>query len=154
MSGRKRCDLAIGLRNTVRRWFHARRIRERVGDAYLRADPSLSRTAIRLRAQLPIDRPSQMKMRSQRSVTESSGATLVEFALTAPLFFALLFGAIQAGLALWTQFGLEYGSDAAARCASVNASTCGTADQISGYAASHALGLSLPSSVFSAATSG
>jgi len=95
-----------------------------------------------------------MKMRSQRSVTESSGATLVEFALTAPLFFALLFGAIQAGLALWTQFGLEYGSDAAARCASVNASTCGTADQISGYAASHALGLSLPSSVFSAATSG
>lgn len=86
-------------------------------------------------------------------MAEPNGATFVEFALTAPLFLALLFGAIQMGLVLWTQFGLQYGSEAAARCASVDASTCGSADQIAGYAAGHAFGLSLPSSVFTAAAS-
>lgn len=91
--------------------------------------------------------------RQARSMGETGGATFVEFALTAPLFLALVFGAIQMGLALWTQFGLQYGSEAAARCASVTPATCGTADQISDYAASHALGLSLPGSVFTAVAS-
>ena len=78
----------------------------------------------------------------------------MELALTMPLFAALLVGCVQLGLALWTQFGLEYGSDAAARCASVDATTCGTSDQIAAYAANHAFGLSLPASTFSFSAAG
>jgi len=83
---------------------------------------------------------------------ENSGATAVEFALTMPLFLALLIGGVQLGLALWLQFGLQYGSEAAARCASITTTTCGTSDQIAAYAANHALGLSVPSSAFSVST--
>jgi Flp pilus assembly protein TadG len=87
-----------------------------------------------------------------QSLKEKSGATIVEFGLTAPLFIALLVGVIEIGLALWTQFGLQYGSEAAARCASINATDCGTSDQVTAYAASHVFGLSLPTSVFSLST--
>jgi Flp pilus assembly protein TadG len=89
---------------------------------------------------------------ARRSIRETGGATAVELALTLPLFLALFVGVIQIGLVLWTQFGLQYGSEAAARCASINTGTCGTSDQIVAYAANHALGLSLPDSVFSAST--
>jgi Flp pilus assembly protein TadG len=71
-----------------------------------------------------------------------------------PLFVALLVGCVQLGLALWTQFGLQYGSDAAARCASINTSTCDNSTDTAAYAASHAFGLSLPPSAFSASTPG
>jgi Flp pilus assembly protein TadG len=90
-----------------------------------------------------------MKHPLRKSISENSGATAVELALTMPLFLALLMGVIQIGLALWTQFGIQYGSEAAARCASVDAASCGTSDQIATYAAGHALGLSLPKSAFS-----
>jgi hypothetical protein len=85
---------------------------------------------------------------------EKSGATIVEFGLTAPLFIALLLGVIEIGVAVWTQFGLQYGSEAAARCASINPTDCGTSDQVAAYAASHAFGLSLSPSVFSLSTPG
>jgi Flp pilus assembly protein TadG len=91
-------------------------------------------------------------MKTIRSFNEASGTTAVEFALTVPIFLALVAGIIQAGLMLWTQFGMHYGSEAAARCASVNTTTCVTADQIAAYAASHALGLSLPNSAFTFST--
>ena len=76
------------------------------------------------------------------------GATIVEFALTAPVFMALLFGVADAGIALWTQFGLQYGVEAAARCAAVSPGTCGNSTQIATYAANNALGLSVPTSTF------
>ena len=79
---------------------------------------------------------------------DNSGATAVELALTMPLFLALLIGCVQIGLLLWTQFGLQYGSEAAARCASINTTTCNTSAQIASYAANHALGLSVPTNAF------
>ena len=79
----------------------------------------------------------------------TGGATAVEFALTAPMFMALLWGIIEAGLALWTQFGMENGVEEAARCASVYyGSTCSTASAITSYAASHTLGATIPASAF------
>jgi Flp pilus assembly protein TadG len=92
-------------------------------------------------------------MISRRSVlVNESGATAVEFALTAPIFIALLFGIIECALALWTQFGLQYGVEAAARCATVDTTTCGSASAIASYAASNALGLTVPASTFTATT--
>lgn len=82
----------------------------------------------------------------------SEGATAVEFAFTAPLFIGLVFAVIESGLALWTQFGLEHGVEAAARCASINTTTCSNASTTAAYAASNAFGLSIPQSVFSVTT--
>ena len=92
-------------------------------------------------------------MISTRTIlVDESGATAVEFALTAPIFIALLFGIIECGLALWTQFGLQYGTEAAARCATVDTATCSSASATASYAASNALGLTVPASTFTATT--
>jgi Flp pilus assembly protein TadG len=92
-------------------------------------------------------------MISTRAIlADESGATAVEFALTAPIFIALLFGIIECGLALWTQFGLQYGTEAAARCASIDTTTCSSASAIASYAAGNALGLTVPASTFTATT--
>jgi Flp pilus assembly protein TadG len=79
---------------------------------------------------------------------DEGGATAVEFALTAPAFFALLFAVIEAGLLLWTQIGLQHGAEMAARCASIDTSVCGNASQIQSYAAQKAYGLNPAPSTF------
>jgi Flp pilus assembly protein TadG len=78
------------------------------------------------------------------------GAAAVEFALTAPAFFAMLVGVIECGLLLWTQIGLQHGAEMAARCASINTTLCGTTSAIQQYAAQQAFGLNPPSSTFTA----
>jgi Flp pilus assembly protein TadG len=88
-----------------------------------------------------------MKQR-YRILRDTGGASAVEFALTVPVFIALLFGIVEAGMAVWTQFGLQYGVEAAARCAVVNPTTCGSASDIAAYAANNALGLSIPTSSY------
>lgn len=79
---------------------------------------------------------------------EERGASAVEFALTAPVFFALLFGIIEGGLVMWTQLGLQHGAEMAARCASINTTICGTVSAIQNYAAQQAFGVGLPASSF------
>lgn len=86
--------------------------------------------------------------RARHLLRDRSGVTALEFGLTAPIFIVFVFGLIEVALALWTQFGLQYGVEAAARCASITPSTCGTSSQIASYAASNALGLTVPSSTF------
>lgn len=78
------------------------------------------------------------------------GAAAVEFALTAPAFFAMLVGVIECGLLLWTQIGLQHGAEMAARCASINATLCGTTSAVQQYAAQQAFGLNPPSATFTA----
>jgi len=85
----------------------------------------------------------------RKFIERKDAATAVEFALTAPLFMGLIFGIVTAGLALWTQFGLENGAEAAARCASVYfSSTCNSASAITNYAHDNTLGVSIPASAF------
>jgi Flp pilus assembly protein TadG len=76
------------------------------------------------------------------------GATAVEFAITAPMFFLVLFGIIEGGLLLWTQLGLQHGAEMAARCAGVNKTTCGNNSNIQSYAAQQAYGLNPSPSTF------
>jgi Flp pilus assembly protein TadG len=78
----------------------------------------------------------------------SAGATAVELAMVAPIFLALLFGVIQGGIMLWTQFALEHASEQAARCASINRTLCGTTTQVQAFAASQSFGRGIPSSAF------
>jgi Flp pilus assembly protein TadG len=56
-----------------------------------------------------------------------NGATLVEFALVAPVFFALLFGTLEFGRALWTQQALQQTAIAGARCMALPQTNCATA---------------------------
>jgi Flp pilus assembly protein TadG len=79
---------------------------------------------------------------------DESGATALEFALTAPAFFLLLFGIIEAGLLFWTQLGLQHGAELAARCATVNRTICSDANATTTYATQQALGLTLPAGTF------
>lgn len=76
--------------------------------------------------------------------------TAVEFALTAPAFFAFVFGIIYMGYALWMQNALDYSAAAAARCASLNGHACaaaGNVSQVTTYAANES-GAYLDSSAF------
>ena len=81
---------------------------------------------------------------------DERGATALEFAILAPVFFLLIFGIIAFGLLFWTQVGLQHGAEMAARCASINATLCPTSNPsaITNYATQQALGLSLPVSTF------
>ena len=84
-----------------------------------------------------------------------SGTTAIEFALTAPVFFLLVFGIVEAGRLMWTQVALQHGVEMAARCASLktadNPNPCPGAS-IEAYAAAQTLGLQPPLSVFTVAT--
>jgi len=84
----------------------------------------------------------------RRLLTQIGGATAVEFALTAPVFFAIVFGLIDSGLLLWTQLGLQHATELAARCASVNKTLCADTTAIKTYASTQVFGMTVPTSVF------
>jgi len=86
----------------------------------------------------------------RRFLTHIGGTTAVEFGLTAPVFFALVFGLIDFGLLLWTQLGLQHATELAARCASVNKTICADASAIQTYASTPVFGMTVPTSVFTA----
>jgi Flp pilus assembly protein TadG len=110
-------------------------------------------------------------MKFWRLLRDTGGASLVEFAVSVPLFFLLLFGLIQVGLMFWAQLGLQHGVEMAARCASlgdimisqakvnpatnptacytVNGGASANAASIKSYAAANSFGLAPPASVFS-----
>ena len=71
---------------------------------------------------------------SRGIVRDAGGAAALEMALISPALFLFLFGIIEFGRALWLQNALDYSVAEAARCASVNQTTCGTATQIKSYA--------------------
>lgn len=92
-------------------------------------------------------------MKFTRIWRDDSGASALEFALTAPVFFLFLFGVIEFGLLFWTQLGLQHGTEMAARCATVNPTLCPSSGAIATYAAQEAFGLGLPSQTFTYSTS-
>jgi Flp pilus assembly protein TadG len=85
---------------------------------------------------------------ARKLLRQTGGASAVEFALTAPLFMGLIWVTIEAGMALWTQFGIENAVEAAARCASVTTKVCTSASTIATYASHNTLGITIPASAF------
>jgi Flp pilus assembly protein TadG len=73
----------------------------------------------------------------------SGGASAVEFALLLPVFLAFLLGIEEFGRALWTQAALQFAVEAGVRCASTSCAV-----DIPTYAATQALGLTVPSTAF------
>jgi len=93
-----------------------------------------------------------MTLRLELCLGDRSGTTLAEFAMLMPLFFVLVIGIVQVGQMLWTQAALQHAVEMAARCATVNATSCGTSANIQSFATTQAYGMSFPNSVFSAST--
>ena len=81
-----------------------------------------------------------------------SGATALEFALCAPPFFMLVMGIVELGLLVFMQLSLQQGVEAAARCASINKTTCSSTAQIQSYASSQSFGVTPPTSAFTVTT--
>lgn len=76
------------------------------------------------------------------------GTAAIEFALVLPVLLLFTLGLIDVGRLLWTQTTLDRAVLAAARCAAINATTCGTTAHIQSYAVTQAYGLSITSSAF------
>ncbi len=72
-----------------------------------------------------------------------NGASAIETALVLTIFLGLLFGIVSFSLVLWTQASLHFAVQAAARCASVNATTCGSGSATQTYALSKYYGQGL-----------
>lgn len=79
------------------------------------------------------------------------GSAAIQFGLVAPSLLLLLLGIMEIGRMLWTTNALHYSVEEAARCASINAATCGTSSKVQAFAAARSGG-SFASSVFSAST--
>jgi Flp pilus assembly protein TadG len=79
---------------------------------------------------------------------DERGVTAVEVAITAPVFFLVLFAIIEGGLMLWTQLGLQHGVQLAARCAGVNTTLCGSDSAVKSFASQQALGVNPDPSIF------
>ena len=79
---------------------------------------------------------------------DARGVSAVEFSIVAPVFLAMIFGVINGGLALWIQLALQHGSEMAARCASVNKTSCGNTGAIQSFASQQSYGLNPPLSTF------
>jgi Flp pilus assembly protein TadG len=88
----------------------------------------------------------------RRFTCDERGVTAVEFAVTSPVYFLMLFGLAQAGMWLWADFSLQRAVDVASRCAAILTATCGTTSVIQTYASNNVVGLSVPSNAFTVTT--
>jgi Flp pilus assembly protein TadG len=79
---------------------------------------------------------------------DSAGSAAVEFALTAPVFFLLLFGTIEFGQAMWAQNSLQYAVEEAARCRAINHAVCPDDTSTKTFAVSQVYGIEINSSAF------
>ena len=88
-----------------------------------------------------------------RALRDTRGTTVIEFGLTAPIFFMMVMGIILFGMAAWVQVGIQHGAEMAARCATVDKTICGNAAAIQNYAAQQTFGVYPTPSTFNFTTS-
>jgi Flp pilus assembly protein TadG len=78
---------------------------------------------------------------------EERGAAAVEFAMTVPILLLAMLGIIEFGRVLWAQNALHYAVEDAARCASIDTTTCNSTSATQNFAAT-ASGTTFAPSVF------
>lgn len=93
-----------------------------------------------------------MYLKVLRLARDTGGTSVIEFALLMPVFVAFLVGIMGSGALMWAQFGLQHGVEMAARCASINTTTCGTTANIKSYAVTQTYGVNPPTSAFTVST--
>src|SRR5215471_6234486 len=90
-----------------------------------------------------------MVMSVSRFARADAGNLSIELGLLAPVMILFIFAVAEGGHLLWTVNALHYSVQEAARCASVDSTTCGSATQIQSFAAGRS-GAGFPSSAFTA----
>jgi Flp pilus assembly protein TadG len=83
-------------------------------------------------------------MRRPRLVSCVNGTTAVEFAMVLPPVLIFLIGTMSASVAVFSTASLHYAVEGAARCYSVNASTCPSTTTTQSYAQKIYFGPSSP----------
>ena len=94
---------------------------------------------------------------SSRLLRCERGATALEFAFLAPVFFAMIFGVIDVGRVAWTLGSLHFAAESAARYASLNYDSSGNppaASTVQTYALNAYYGESLSSNPFTYSATG
>ena len=91
----------------------------------------------------------RLKMPWRRSI---SGTAAIEFGLALPMLLLFVLGVMDVGRLIWTQTTLDRAVEAAARCAVVDTTNCGTATLTQSYAAGQAFGLTIASTAFTVTT--
>ena len=76
------------------------------------------------------------------------GSEAIEFAIILPALLMFVVGLMDTGRLLWVNGTLAHAVAAAARCAAINATTCGTSTAVQAYAVQQAWPLGLASSAF------
>jgi hypothetical protein len=83
----------------------------------------------------------------RRALNERGGAAAVEFAMTVPILLVAMLGIIEFGRVLWAQNALHFAVEDAARCATIDVTTCDNPTDIQNYA-STVSGYTFPPTVF------
>jgi len=83
---------------------------------------------------------------------DETGAGAAEFALVLLPFLALIFGIIEVSLMMYANQTLQYATEAAARCYSINSATCGTIGTAQAYAATRYSGPNIAPTFVASAT--
>ena len=94
---------------------------------------------------------------SSRLLRCERGATALEFAFLAPVFFAMIFGVIDVGRVAWTLGSLHFAAESAARYTSLNYDSSGNppaAATVQTYALNAYYGESLGSNPFTYSATG
>lgn len=76
----------------------------------------------------------------------------LEYGLLLPALIFLILGTMDVGRLIWTYTTLHRAVEASARCAAINSTLCGTANQIASRAVNEAWGLSVDQKTFTAQT--
>ena len=100
-----------------------------------------------------VRRRSGMGAALRRFARDTAGNAAVEFGLLLPALLLFVFGIAEGGRLLWTVNALHFSVQEAARCASINRTTCGSSTQIQSFAAGRS-GAGFDSSVFTATVVG
>jgi Flp pilus assembly protein TadG len=80
------------------------------------------------------------------------GSAAIEYALILPAVLMVIFGLMDTGRLLWSYTTLSRAVEAAARCAAINTTRCGTASQIQTFATAEAWGMTIAASAFAVTT--
>jgi Flp pilus assembly protein TadG len=92
-----------------------------------------------------------LKARLLRVLYERGGAAAVEFAMTVPILLTIMLGIFEFGRMLWAQNALHYAVEQAARCRTIDVTTCDNVGDTQTYA-STVSAYTFPTSAFSVTT--
>lgn len=89
-----------------------------------------------------------MHNRKSDSIFHGRGNVAIEYGLILPVLIVFTFGIMDTGRLLWSAATLNRAAEAAARCAAINTTDCGTPAQIQARAVAEAWGLTIAASAF------